>query len=410
MKWIPGIGSLAVLLMLGCEPEPKPHANPAEVKQLAADSNRFALSLYRELVRSSDNMVFSPYGLYEALTLTSAGASGTTVQELRSLLHTTLREDRLLRTAATLDDQLKTMPGWPRMEPPSTFRVSNSLWIAQGWPVTKAFRKKAHNDFQAAVENLDFTGAPRSALQRINEWTAKATEGRIPAILEQIRPDTRMVLCNTVYFKGGWTIEFLEQNTKVGPFLPLEGPKTEALLMHVEGMFDYADTEGCQALAMDFQEGPFRMLVLLPERTRFRVFEDGLNPERLQRIIDALHAQHGDCLVNVTLPRFKFKTGPEVQKALQSLGLKSAFSDAADFSRMSKRSIKIDEIRHDAFVSADEKGAEAAAISLATSVLLGEEDTGQPKVVNFTADHPFVFLIQDRSSGAILFLGRYLHP
>lgn len=410
MKAIPGIGILAALLCLGCEPAAQPPAQPAEVKQLAADSNRFALNLYRDLARTSDNLVFSPYGIFEALAMTSAGASGTTAQEFRTLLHATLPEDRLFRAAATLDEQLKTMPGWPKMKTPSTFRVSNGLWIDQGWPVAPTFRKISQTDFQAAIENLDFRGAPQEALRRINTWTAQATDGRIPTILDRVDPSTRVVLTNAVHFKGGWAIEFQERNTKPGPFSPLEGVKVEAPLMHGGGMFDYADTEGCQTLAMDFLEGPFRMLILLPERKRFQAFEEELTPERLGRITEALRARHGDCIVNVTLPRFKFDTSPDVQKALRSLGLNSALTDSADFSRMSSHPLKIDEILHKAFVSVDEKGAEAAAVTAIGIELMDADDEGKPKIVEFKADHPFVFLIQDRSSGAILFMGRYLHP
>ncbi len=407
-----GIGPsiLGALLLLGCEPVTQPPAQPAEVKQFAADNNRFALDLFRDLARTPENLVFSPYGIYEALAMTSAGASGTTAAEFRTLLHTTLPEERLFRAAATLDEQLKTMPGWPKAKTPSSFRVSNGLWIDKGWPVVPAFRRTMETAFQAAIENLNFKGEPREALRRINGWTSRATEGRIPTILERVKPDTRVVLTNAVSFKGGWTIEFQKQSTKPGPFFPLEGSKEEAPLMHGGSMFDYADAEGCQTLAMDFMEGPFRMLVILPERARFRAFEEGLRPERLERIIEALHAHHGDCLVNVTLPRFKFETSPTVQKTLQSQGLKTAFTDGADFSRMSKRPLKIDEVLHKAFVSVDEKGAEAAAVTAVEIIELGIKEEGKPKIVEFRADHPFVFLIQDRSSGAILFMGRYLHP
>lgn len=401
---------LGAFLILGCEPAPQPPVHPAEVKQFAADANRFALDLFRDLARTPDNLVFSPYGLYEALAMTNAGASGQTAHEFRTLLHATLSEDRLCRAAATLDEQLRTMPDWPKMKTPSSFRVSNGLWIDRGWPVAPSFRKTMESGFQAAVENLDFKGAPQEALGRINGWTARATEGRIPTILERVEPYTRVVLTNAVHFKGGWAIEFLEQNTRPGPFYPLEGRKAETPLMHGGGMFDYAETEGCQTLALDFLEGPFRMLVLLPERKRFRAFEEGLTPERLGRITEALRKGHGDCLVKVTLPRFRLETSPAVQKSLQSLGLKTAFTDAADFSRMSKHPLKIDEILHKAFVSVDEKGAEAAAVTAVVGTDLCAEDTGKPKVVEFKADHPFVFLIQDGSSGAILFMGRYLHP
>ncbi len=408
-----GTGRAAVLLgfvFLGCEPKPQPPAQLAEVKQLTTDANRFALDVFRDLAQNPDNLVFSPYGLYEALAMTSAGASGTTAQEFRALLQATLPENRLFRSASALDEQLKTMPNWPKMKTPSTFRSANGLWVDRAWPVAPAFRKTMETDFNAAVENLDFKGAPQDSLRRINEWTSQITDGKIPQILERLNPHTRVVLTNAVSFKGGWTIEFSEQNTRPGLFQPLEGRRMETPLMHGDGMFDYTDVEGCQTLPIDFLEGPFRMLVLLPKRQHFRAFEESLTSERLGRITESLHTRHGDCLVNVTLPRFKFETSPDAQKTLQTLGLKAAFTDAAEFDRMSKRPLKIDEILHRAFVSVDEKGAEATAVTLAIGIDLCEEDTEQPKIVEFKADHPFVFLIQDRSSGAILFMGQYLHP
>lgn len=402
---------LGALLLVGCKPTPKPApATSAEVNQLAADSNRFALNLFRDLAKTQENLVFSPYGIYEALAMTSAGASGTTAQEFGKLLQSSLPENRLFRATAALDEQLKTLPGWPRMKRHSTFRVSNSLWFDQTLPVEKAFQQKLQTEFRASIESLDFHGNPGAALHHINGWAFQSTEGHIPQILDQLNPSTRVILANAVYFKGGWDIEFDEQSTKPGRFSLLGGGKTKAPLMHGGGAFDYAQVEDCQALGMRFQEGPFRMLVLLPNTSQFREFEAGLTPERLGRITAALRQHRGECMVHVTLPRFQFKTAPPIQEALQSLGLNQAFTNTADFSRMSRASLLLSQILHRAFVSVDEKGAEAAAVTAISVDLSEAQDTGKPKWVDFIADHPFVFVIQDMDSGAALFMGHYLHP
>ncbi|MCE1228065.1 MAG: serpin family protein [Firmicutes bacterium] len=398
------------LLLVGCEPPPKAPAKPEEVKELAKSSNRFALKLYREFSKEPGNLIFSPYGIYEALAMSSAGASGQTQQELKAILHTELPEPRLSRSIATLDDDLIAMPGWPKAKIPSIFHSFNGLWLDRSVPLQKPFVKMLKADFRVRPESLELKAKPQMSIDRINGWAFASTEGRIPKILDHLSPDARLLLANAVYFKGGWFSEFLERNTKREPFFLLEGGRSQTALMHQTGAFDYTEAEGCQALGMEFLEGPFQMVFLLPERRHFKNFEASLTMEKLSDLFQQMSKGHNEQLVNVTLPRFKFEAPAPVQEALQRLGLCSPFQKSADFSRLSTRPLWINEIYHRAFISVDEKGAEAAAVTAISIDIMSANDEGKPRIVNFKADHPFLFLIRDRTSGAVLFMGRCLRP
>jgi|GEM_PF-1190919 len=400
----------AALFNQGCDPKPEPAATQAEVHQLVAGANEFAMALFRPLARNPENMVFSPYGIHEALALAGGGANGATAQEFRTLLRTTLPEGRAFQAYRALDTQLETSAGWAKRGTPTTVRLANALWVDRILDLKKDFRAKAQAGFRATVETVDFEAAPQEAMRRINEAVSRGTEGNIPVILTELPRLTRVVLTNAVYVKGGWDLTFEESRTLPGPFTPLQGGKATTPLMHGCAAYSWATVDGCQALGMDFKEGPLRMVVLLPERAHFKAFEEELTAERLWKILGSLRSNGDEFLVDVTMPKFKFEMDSPVKDAIQSLGLSQAFTPGADFSRLSGRPLMIDKFVHRATITVNEKGAEAAAVTSMPGVELSDPDSAKPKIIPFKADHPFVFLIQDRESGVILFMGHYMHP
>lgn len=398
---------LGALLMMGCEPVPRPPAHAEEVHQVAAGSNRFALDLYRQLSKAPGNLVFSPYGIHRSLAMASTGAVGRTHQELRTVLHAELPEAQFLHALSTLDEQLTVHSRGPNS--PSAFRSISGMWVDQGFPILGAFSKTLQIEFRVHPEALDLNQR-QQALQRINGWAAEATKGCMPQILDQLPGSTRMVLANAVHFMGTWASHFPPHATRPGAFIRLDGSRYETALMHQTSQLDFTVVENCKALAMDFRNGPFRMVFMLPERHGFATFENGLTLERLARILEGLKASHNGQLVKVTLPRFKFDLPIPVQDSVKTLGLQSAFLDSAEFSRLSPRPLRLDQVAHRALVDVDEEGAVAFS---ATSVIVrgvGMDLLEKQKLVHFRADHPFLFMIQDRSSGAILFMGRVLSP
>jgi len=244
-----------------------------------------------------------------------------------------------------------------------------------------------------------------------SRWASRQTDGRIPGFLDSLSPDTRLILANAVMFKGAWEVEFQKSLTKPGPFAGLDGSLTEAPLMHTTDTFDCAQTEGCRALRMPFKEGPFALIVLLPERSQFQAFEKALNSERLERIDAELSKSHGRFRVQVTVPRFHFENDHDLIPPLRAAGLRAPFGPGADFNRLtSKASLQVGAVRQKAMVNLDEKGAEAASVT-SSGIDLGEPTPEElPPLIEFRADHPFLFLIRDITSGTVLFLGRCVKP
>jgi len=399
---------LAAALVLACKSRPVPPATPDEVHQMAMASNAFGFGLYQRLSNTPGNFIFSPYGASECLAMASEGASGDTLQEFRSVLGCPLPQQRLGPAYATLDRQLVLKTGWPKESIPSTFRSANGLWVDRAFPLKRSFLKNVEA-FQAGVENLELKRDESAG--RINRWASMQTDGCIPAIVDRIDPGACALLVNAVTFKGGWENPFSENLTKPGSFTLLDGSSTQVPMMHTMAGFECARTEGCQALRMPFLEGPFDLLVLLPERNEFQAFEKAMTAERLERIASELFKTHGRFRVEVTVPRFHFENDHDLKGLLQTMGLRTPFTARADFSGLSAAGpLGISGVRQKAMVKLDEKGAEAAAAT-STSITLGEDTPDElPPLIEFKADHPFLFLIRDITSGTVLFLGRYVSP
>ncbi len=216
---------------------------------------------------------------------------------------------------------------------------------------------------------------------------------------------TRLVLTNAIYFKGNWQLQFKKEQTRNEPF-KLGGDKTvSAPLMHQQARFGYFDAPDFQLLEMPYSGNDLSMVVLLPKKLDgLASLEKGLTAGNLGAWLKGAREQK----VRVTLPRFRLTAEFELSKALAGLGMPSAFSQSADFTGMggSPGELSLSAVIHKAFVDVNEEGTEAAA---ATATVVRAHSLG-PVVPVFRADHPFVFLIRDRRSDSVLFLGRLTTP
>jgi serpin B len=252
---------------------------------------------------------------------------------------------------------------------------------------------------------LDFAGAPEESRVTINDWVSEETEGKIENLIPQgaIDPLTRLVLTNAIYFNAAWANPFEKDATQDGPFTLLDGSQVTVPMMRQTESFGYTRGEGYQAVELPYDGREMSMVILLPDRDGFEPFEDSLDAERVQAIVEDL--EYGQ--VVLTMPKFEFDSGFSLKEALIAMGMPAAFSGGADFSGMTgDRALSIADVIHKAFVSVDEEGTEAAA---ATAVVMVESAMpGQP--VEVTIDCPFIFLIRDIETGAILFVGRVVDP
>jgi serpin B len=278
------------------------------------------------------------------------------------------------------------------------FRIANSVWTRQNFPIRPEFLERTHASFDAESRSLDF-GAP-SSVDVINAWVKTATNGKIPTIVEQIPPDMVAYLINAIYFKGSWRSRFDAAQTSPAPFTSAGGTTQMAPAMNQTHDFAWYRGNGFEAVDLPYSRGAFSMTVILPD--------PGSSPAAVLERLDAdtwaqLAAFPSTSEVALRLPKFTLEDEHALIPALQSLGMRDAFDDSrADFSLLSPvGGLVISEVKQKTFVDVHEEGTEAAAV---TSV--GIVETSAPQQRPFVVDRPFLFVLRERFSGAILFMGR----
>ena len=366
--------------------------------------NRFGFDLYGRIKADDQNLICSPASAAVALSMASGGARSETEAEMLRVLHVepTSKAD----SQASFGHLLAALNGRDGKDG-LILRVSDRLWGQRGFSFESSFLDTLGGRYHAPLERVDFAGATEQARLTINEWAAKETHDRIRNLLKagDVDDDTRFVLTNAVYFKGAWEQPFSPRMTRDLPFAGAGG-RVQVRMMAQEGTFGYTRGGGAQLLELPYRGG-LSMIVVLPDD------EDGLpSVERAigGRYDDSIAALR-PALVDLQLPRWTFSSRIELNAPLIALGMPRAFSRAtADFSGMThEQALHLQTAVQAAFVDVDEVGTEAAA---ATAVVggLDSEEAPRPKPIVFHADHPFLFLIRDRATGAVLFLGRVASP
>jgi serpin B len=382
-----------------------PALQDAQVPKLVAGNSDFAFDLYSLLFDEESNLFYSPYSISLALALTYAGAGEQTAQQMAEALHFTLAQNRLHPAFNALDVALATRG--EQLDPDQRFRlrIANALWGQQDYAFLAAFLDQLAENYGAGLRVLDFVGEPDASRQTINEWVLQQTEDKIKDLLPpgSVSPDTRLVLSNAIYFNASWMYAFEEEVTQDGSFYLLDGGQVTVPMMAQSERLGYAAGEGYQAVELPYLGGELSMVILLPAEGTFQDWATSLDAAQLAAIASDMQRMQ----VQLTMPRFTFESGFELKNALMQLGMTDAFSGSADFSGMTgQRGLFISDVYHKAFVAVDEEGTEAAA---ATAVVM--ELTAAPaQPIEVRVDRPFVFLIRDIETGAILFLGHVVSP
>jgi serpin B len=370
----------------------------------------FAIDLYGRLAAEPGNLFFSPYSISNALAMTYGGAAGHTAEEMAKTLHLNLPSQRLHAAFGGLDQALNE----DGKKGGCSLNLANALWGQRGTAFLAPFLDLVKTNYGAGLNAVDFRNDAEGARKTINDWVADKTNGKIkdliaPGVLKDL---TRLVLTNAIYFKGRWEQEFKAQSTSEQTFRIAPGRQIRARLMEQTGNFGYFDGGTFQLLEMPYKGADLAMAALLPkDDDGLTALERALSAEALQNWL-AL-ARYGD--VHVYFPRFKITEQFSLAEELKALGMVEAFDDRkADFSLMNGKqpgqadSLFISDVIHKAFVECNEEGTEAAAASAVVMMRALAMPRHSPPV--FRADHPFLFLIRDRRSGAILFLGRIVEP
>jgi serpin B len=379
------------------------------LRQLARDNAAFGMSLYSQISKNPGNVFFSPYSISEAFALLYAGAKGETATEMERALHITLKSDNL---HVAYQDMLKGFDEFvaykrnPKDENKVRIDIANGLWAQKGFPLRDDFVGTVRNYHRAEPATLDFAGAPEQSCTTINNWISDRTIGMIKDIVTpgSVNASTKLVLANTIYFEAKWSSPFLSMATKEGEFHTLNNSTVTVPMMVERTPYGYTEDSAWQAAELSYRDIPMAMLVILPRPRKFAEVERMLNAEFLASLDNSL--QYESLLL--TIPKFKF-TSPSItlKETLSTLGLKTVFTEKADLSGISTSPLSLADALHKASVVVDEEGTIAAA----TTVLLMRGSGPSPKKpIEFTADRPFIFLIRDLKSRAVLFMGRVVDP
>lgn len=379
-------------------------STPQGIQEVVNANNKFAFDLYSELNKSEKgNIFYSPYSIFAALAMTYEGAKGKTADEIKSVLH--FPEISILRPnfAAIYNDINREVIYYE-------LRTGNALWVQQNYPLLDDFTNRVKKYYGGNAANLDFAKESEKSRQTINNFIEEKTNKKIKDLLNRnsLNKLTRLVLTNAIYFNGTWEWEFDKSNTYEEDFkiTPNNVVKTQMMYMKPKkARFNYADLEDLQLLELPYKGEKISMLILLPTEN-LETIEPSLTAEKLEEWKNQMEEVKLD---EIYLPKFEFDTKYTLNENLKALGMSTAFDpSSANFSGMTMtEKIWIDFVIHQTYIKVDEKGTEAAAVS-SGGMIVGALMPN--KRIIFKADHPFIFLIQEKDTGNILFLGKVVNP
>ncbi len=388
-----------------------PNVNAADLENLADGNSAFAFNLYQALKETDGNMFYSPYSISAALAMTYAGARGETERQMAETLGFMLPQDRLHPAFNSLDIALDKRGKGAKGKDEKGFRLNvvNAIWGQKDLEFLPDFLDVLAKNYGAGLRILNFREAPEDSRVTINKWVSDQTEKRIEDLIPQgsISSNTRLVLTNAIYFNAAWALPFNPKATADGPFHLINGDEVAVPMMKQTAYFGYTKSGNWLAVELPYDGGEVSMVILMDETGKFSDFENTLKAPAVKAIIGDLK----NTRIALTMPRFEFESGFFLGKTLMGMGMEEPFRDTADFSGMSRQErLCIDEVIHKAFVSVDEAATEAAAATAVIMVPTSISPTTPPEPVIVTLDRPFVFLIRDIKTGAILFIGRVMNP
>ncbi len=392
----------AVLISAACVVEGAGGRSPQNASVINAN-HAFACALYGQLRVAPGNLFLSPYSISSALAMTYAGARGQTEKQMAHVLHLSGDPTAVHAVLADVQKRLNAIQDRGQVQ----LRVANSLWAQKTLPFQPAFLDLLRKNYEAGVNLVNFAADPEPARLEINRWVEGKTAGRIKDLVKpgMLHTDTRLILCNAIYFRGDWASQFRKEQTREEPFTLASGHTAPVALMRQTATFGYAEQEGLQILELPYAGEDVSMIVLLPAPNRaLPQMESDISPQTLKAWMTALHRRE----VQVFLPKFTLTSEFDLGSTLASLGMTDAFTASrADFSGMTgTRDLFLSKVLHKAFVDVNEQGTEAAA---ATGAVMTLTAIPEPPPV-FRADRPFVFLIREKRSGIVLFMGRFADP
>lgn len=417
LKWILPLALITISLHAQeDELEPLP-PTPAQAAALlkenigfqVAGNNAFGLELYQRLKGEPGNLFFSPYNITAAIVMAYAGAEGITKQEMQSVMRYLANTELLYPVFEALNKKLST----PWFQGPNESRLilANSLWVQRDLRLLPNYTDILNRYFRTSLRLADFIRNPEGARLNINSWVKEKTQGRIADLVAQgeVTKNTRLVIVSSIFMKAVWQNAFDPALTRPATFFLNQTQSVFVDMMTRSAYFPYYENGSIQALELPYRstnkdEPKFSMVILLPRNGDLAAAENMLTSAQFDRLTKELKTRQ----VIASIPRFKFSSSFDLSKTLQAMGMQAAFSNLADFTGMTMTPVAIGAVLHKAFVEVDEKGTEAVA---ATAVTINRTShIPESEAIIFKVDHPFVFVIIDRVTDSILFIGRVVTP
>ncbi len=402
---------IAGLVTLACTKDLSPLGNkdqtyvrPLTVQESAVveSSQDFSLNLFKAVSvlpsEAGSNLFISPFSVSTALSMALNGAAGQTYSDIQSVLELSdLSEDERNSAYQSLHQLLSGI------DKKVLFEIANAMWYRNGFEILPSFVDVNRRYFYAEVDSLDFS-AP-SALDIINNWVNEKTHGKIDKILDQIPSDAVLYIINAIYFKALWQYEFDKDFTTEENFYPTPQTPVKTPMMKTTADLKYYEDSTVQIVDLPYGQGNFSMTVFLPKPAlSLDAFIAGLDKEQWNWYLNHLEIKNG----TVSFPKLKIEYRLLMNDVLEQMGMGSAFSGSADFSRIRSRGgIFISRVIHKTFVQVDEEGTEAAAVTL---VEFRETSVGPELDFYMNMNRPFMFVIREKETDTILFMGKIVKP
>ena len=364
-------------------------------QELVNQSNAFAFNLFRKAQDGVKSQILSPISITYALGMLNNGAAGETLAQINKVLG-------YEKTGADSINAFcyKMLNMAPALDPLTKVMIANNIYVNQIYTLNPDFVQKANVFYNAEPETRDFKDG--KTLDVINQWASDHTEQMIQKVLDkdEFDPDAVSYLLNAIYFKGAWTMKFDKKETVDEEFIHAGATKEMIYrpMMHQTAEFDYAETNGYQALRLPYGNGSYAMTVLLPKKET-NALPKVPTVEEWGKLNQLMSGQ----TVDVKLPRFETDTDIDLKPIMIALGMPDAFDDRkADFPSFCNVPVYIELMKQVAKIRLDEEGTEASAVTV-----IGVNEKSMPNYPTFYANHPFLYVISERQTGAVFFIGQY---